>query len=126
MKWLTALVEQMLETVKNAARIPVLVGWRPSQTPPSAVIQMKNCEITPLDLSASKHLVDASLQVDVWHVSAKSRDEVVEKILTALEEKRTLFSEELGVFSLSVEGVADVGDESGFRKMLLVRVRMVV
>lgn len=125
MKKLTALVEQVLDTVKRAAKISVTVGWKPSPTVPSAVIMMKSCEITPLDLSASKQLVDASFQIDVWHVSAKARDEAVEKIVTAFDDSRGLFSERFGVFSLAVEGIADVGDESGFRKMLFVRVRMV-
>ncbi|MCS7137306.1 MAG: hypothetical protein NZ941_02935 [Candidatus Caldarchaeum sp.] len=125
MRHLTELVEKLLETVKKASGIPVSVGWRPSVTAPSAVIQMRSCEITPLDLSASKHLVDASFQIDVWHVSARRRDEVVERIVSGLAEGRDALSTRFGVFSLAVEGLADVDDETGFRKMLLVRIRMV-
>ncbi|BAJ50476.1 hypothetical protein CSUB_C0617 [Candidatus Caldarchaeum subterraneum] len=121
MTWLTSLVEQLVQTIRGEAGIPVYVGWRPATTLPMATLQIRNCEITPLDLSANIHLITADVQIDFWHSSAKACDETVEKTLAALEQARG----SLGIFFLGVEGLADVGDEKAFRKMLLLRLKTV-
>lgn len=118
---MTSLVTQLAETIRLGAGVPVYVGWRPATTLPMATLQIRNCEITPLDLSANIHLITADVQIDFWHSSAKACDETVEKTLAVLEQSR----DSLGIFFLGVEGLADVGDEKAFRKMLLLRLKTV-
>lgn len=118
-------MEKLVQTLRNASGIPVSVGWKPVSNLPAATLQMRNCEITPLDLSHTKHLIDTSFQIDIWHHSAKARDESVDKMITGLEQSRQSFAEDFGVFGFAVEGLADVDDEKAFRKMMLIRLRMV-
>lgn len=125
MRPLTEVVEVFAEGLRRASGIPVHVGWRPVSTFPTALLQLRNAEITPLDMAASKHLMDVSLQLDIWHTSPKARDEAVDRIIHYLDGERGRLAEQLGVLGVYFESVVDVGDSKAFRKMLLVRVRLV-
>jgi hypothetical protein len=82
---LTEVVEVFAELLRKASGIPVHVGWRPASSFPTAVLQLRSAEINPLDMAASKHLVDVSLQLDIWHTSPKACDEAVDRIIQHLE-----------------------------------------
>lgn len=114
-----------MEVLKSATGFHVNVGWNPSTTFPSITLQMRNCEITPLDLTSSKHLIDISVQIDICHTSPKARDEISDKVIQHFEETRQQLSEELDAYSISFEAVFDVDDEKCFRKTMLLRLRMV-
>jgi hypothetical protein len=122
---LTEVVEVFAELLRKASGIPVHVGWRPASSFPTAVLQLRSAEINPLDMAASKHLVDVSLQLDIWHTSPKACDEAVDRIIQHLEGERVRLAEQLGVLGVYFESVVDVGDSRAFRRMLLVRVRVV-
>jgi len=122
---LTRVVEVFAELLRKASGIPVHVGWRPASSFPTAVLQLRGAEINPLDMAASKHLMDVSLQLDIWHTSPKACDEAVDRIIQHLDGERVRLAEQLGVLGVYFESVVDVGDSRAFRRMLLVRVRAV-
>ncbi|MEM4189999.1 MAG: hypothetical protein QW544_05755 [Candidatus Caldarchaeum sp.] len=86
---------------------------------------MRGCEITPLDLTSSKRLIDMSVQIDICHTGAKARDETSDRVIQRFEEKRHQLAEELEAYSISFEAVFDVDDKKCFRKTMPLRLRMV-
>jgi len=125
LKPLSSVLEKLVEEVSKALGFRAGVGWSPSAKVPAATIQMRSCEITPLDINVSKHLVDMSLQVDLWDASPLARDRAADSLIQHFENERGRIAEELGLCGLRFEAVADVDDEHAFRKMLLLRLRMV-
>ncbi|MEM1943783.1 MAG: hypothetical protein QXY50_00860 [Candidatus Caldarchaeum sp.] len=125
MKPLSSVLEKIAEEVSRALGFRAGVGWRPPAAAPAATIQMRSCEITPLDIHVSKHLVDMSIQLDLWHASPLARDKAADSLIQHFENERGRLAEELGLCGLRFEAVADVDDEHLFRKMLLLRIRMV-
>ncbi|MCS6770362.1 MAG: hypothetical protein NZ570_08015 [Candidatus Caldarchaeum sp.] len=125
MRPLTEVLEKVVEEVSKAAGLKASVGWKPDITHPAITLQMRSCEITPLDITSSKHLLDISIQIDVWHTSPLARDKTADSLIQHFEEERSRLAEELGLCGFGFEAAADMDEEHGFRKMLLLRLKTV-
>lgn len=117
--------ERLVDELRRVTGLRVNVGWSQSTVIPSITLQMRGCEITPLDLTSSKHLMDMSVQIDLCHASPRARDETSDKVIQFFEETRQRLAEELEAYSIYFEAVIDVDDEKCFRKTMLLRLKMV-
>ena len=126
MKPVTEIVENLVKEVQTASGIRVKVGWiSPGDTAPLITILMHDSDLSPIGMDESKVLYHLKFQLDIWHTSAKARDEVFDKIVNHFESNRRAFHENYGWFDVKFAGVTDLEEEGVYRKLTLLRIRVV-
>ncbi len=119
-------VEDLIKHLRAAGRVSVRSGWiSGDEKLPLITIIMSTASITPLDLAASKALYTMGFQIDVWHTTARMRDELVDRIIHYFELHKAALHQSLGWFDMRFEGLRDVDEEGVYRKIIHLYFRMV-
>ena len=125
MKPITEVLEALIGELQKASEIRVKPAWiSPGDRVPLITILMHDSELKPIDMSW-KMVYELRFQIDIWHKTAKERDEVFDKILGHFEENKERFHEDYGWFDIRFTGVTDLEEEGVFRKIVMLRLRMV-
>ncbi|GBC68384.1 hypothetical protein HRbin01_00065 [archaeon HR01] len=120
------LVEKLLAHLKSATGLTARSGWFSEKAGyPQITAITQSISITPLDLAASKALYTASFQIDIWHTSARKRDELVDMIIQYFETNRSIIHQASGWFDLKFEDIRDLEEEAVSRKTLILSFRVV-
>lgn len=126
MKPVTEIVEKLVSEIQGAAGIRVKVGWiSPGDSVPLITLLMHDSELSPIGMDESKVLYHLKFQLDIWHSSAKARDEAFDNIVEHFESNRRIFHENYGWFDVKFAGVTDLEEEGVYRKLALLRIRVV-
>jgi hypothetical protein len=123
---LTGILEALSTIIKDATKIPVKVGWiSPNDTIPLITIMHMGggAEIMAL---TEKTLRTYEFQIDIWHKSAKSRDQAYEQILDALLKNWKNHYQSYGWWSVNIYRTIDIEEEGVFRKTMLLVLKEVV
>lgn len=116
MRGITEIMEALVSEIRAAAGVRVKVGWiTEGDQAPLVTLLMQGSAIRPLDQGCSKLIYELRLQMDVWHVSPKRRDETLEKIAKHLEAAGTMRRN--GWYAVKVEEITDADDGTFFRKI---------
>jgi len=117
-------VEKLANEIRQACKIRVKVGWIAENDPvPVITITMHDTSVKPVDQSGSKLLYDMRFQIDIWHTSPKQRDETLDAIVQHIEKNETKIRNNW--FSARFDGIADVEEESLFRKIAMLSIKTI-
>jgi len=122
---LTSVVENLVRIMREATGLPVKVGWiGPNDTIPHVTIMHMGggAEIMAL---TEKTLRTYEFQVDIWHKSAKARDETYERIVDALLRNWRQRYQDHGWWAARIYRTIDVEEEGVYRKSMLLVIREV-
>ena len=125
MKAISEIIENLVKELQQSSEIRVKTAWiSPGDTVPLITLLMHDSELRPIDMSG-KLVYDLRFQIDIWHQSAKARDEVFDKILKHFEDNRSNFHENYGWFDIRFTGISDLEEEGVYRKIVMLRLRVV-
>jgi len=125
MKPVKEIVEKLIEELQKATGIRIKPAWiSPGDRVPLITLLMHDSELRPIDMSG-KLVYDLRFQVDIWHQSAKARDEAFDNILRHFEDNKNRFHESYGWFDIRFTGITDIEEEGVFRKIVMLRLRVV-
>jgi len=125
MKPITDVLEALIDELQKASEIRIKPAWiSPGDRVPLITILMHDSELRPIDMSQMM-IYELRFQIDIWHTSAKDRDEVFDKILNHFEENKQRFHQDYGWFDIRFTGITDLEEEGVFRKIITLRLRMV-
>ena len=126
MKPITRIIEDLVREIQSSSRVKVKVGWiSPGDSVPLITLLMHDSELSPIGMDESKVLYHLKFQLDVWHSSAKARDDAFDRIVAHFENNRRAFHENYGWFDVKFYGVTDLEEEGVYRKLALLRLRVV-
>ena len=123
---LTSVVENLSAVIKAATDLPVKVGWiGPNDSIPLITImhQGGGAEVMA---KTERTLRVYEFQIDIWHRSAKARDEAYEKIVESLLGNWQAHYRNYGWWAATIYRTLDIEEEGVYRKTMLLVLKEVV
>ena len=122
---LTSTTESLSKIIREAAGLPVKVGWiGPNDSIPLVTIMHMGggAEIMAL---TERTMRTYEFQIDIWHKSARARDEAYERIVDALLRNWREHYQDHGWWAARIYRTIDIEEEGVFRKSMLLVIKEV-
>ncbi|MEM2003896.1 MAG: hypothetical protein QXK84_06675 [Nitrososphaerota archaeon] len=125
MRQITDIVDALVRRLREATGLRVKTAWiAVGDVAPLITLLMHDSEIRPIDMSG-RLIYDLRFQIDIWHQSAKARDEVFDRILAYFDQNKSALHNDYGWFDVRFTGLTDLEEEGVFRKIVMLRLRVV-